>query len=61
MKLNIKILLLFCIVSFVAFAQGDDKAKAIVKKAHEITLGDNGKSVMTMEIIRPEWTRSLAA
>lgn len=43
-----------------AIAQGDDKAKEIVKKAHEITLGKTSKSTMTMEIVRPEWTRSVS-
>ncbi len=60
MNLKIKILLLFCSILFMAFSQNDDKAKNIVKKAHEITLGKTGKSIMTMEIIRPEWKRSVS-
>ncbi len=60
MNLKIKILFMFCLTSFVAFSQNNDKAKDIVKKAHEITLGKTGKSIMTMEIIRPEWKRSVS-
>jgi len=42
-----------------AYAQDDEHAKDIVKKAHEITLGKTSKSTMTMEIVRPEWSRSV--
>ncbi len=43
-----------------SFAQDDEKARAIVKKAHEITLGATSKSTMTMEIVRPEWSRTVS-
>lgn len=48
------------ILSFASMAQGDEKAKVIVKKAHEITLGNTSKTTMTMQIIRPEWTREVS-
>lgn len=41
-------------------AQGDEKAKEIVKKAHDITLGKTSKTTMTMHIIRPEWNRTVS-
>lgn len=41
-------------------AQEDDKAKEIVKKSHEITLGKTSKTTMTMQIIRPEWQREVS-
>ncbi|NOR88078.1 MAG: outer membrane lipoprotein-sorting protein [Bacteroidales bacterium] len=42
-------------------AQIDDlKAREIVKKAHEITLGKTSKTVMSMQIIRPDWNRSVS-
>lgn len=44
---------------FSAFAQTDEKAKEIVRKAQNITLGINSSSTMTMQIIRPEWSRSV--
>jgi len=41
-KMKQKIVLIFLISILIpgAYAQGDDQAKAIVKKAHEITLGE---------------------
>lgn len=47
-------------ILFNSYAQDDEKARAIVKKAHEITLGETSKSTMTMEIVRPEWSRSVS-
>jgi hypothetical protein len=41
-------------------AQGIERAKEIVRKAQNITLGTNSSSTMTMQIIRPEWTRSVS-
>lgn len=60
MKTRISILLLLSSLLTLTMAQGDDKAKAVVKKAHEITLGETSKSTMTMEIVRPEWSRSVS-
>lgn len=41
-------------------AQNDDlKAKEIVRKAQEITLGTNSSSTMIMQIVRPDWSRSV--
>ena len=48
------------VISIQLKAQGDDKAKEIVKKSHEITLGKTSKSTMTMQIIRPEWSRTVS-
>lgn len=43
------------------FAQTDDpKAKEIVRKAQNISLGPNSSSTMTMQIVRPEWNRSIS-
>lgn len=43
------------------FAQTDDpRAKEIVRKAQNITLGKNSSSTMTMQIVRPEWTRTVS-
>lgn len=42
-------------------AQADDqRAKEIVQKAQNITLGKNSSSTMTMQIVRPEWNRSVS-
>lgn len=60
MKQKIVITFMMSILLMAAYAQGDEKAKAIVKKAHEITLGETSKSTMTMEIVRPEWSRSVS-
>ena len=60
MKLKILFILLLASILFNSIAQDDEKARAIVKKAHEITLGETSKSTMTMEILRPEWTRSVS-
>lgn len=60
MKQKIVLIFLISILIPGAYAQGDDQAKAIVKKAHEITLGATSKSTMTMEIVRPEWSRSVS-
>jgi hypothetical protein len=59
--MNTRIVLILLISLYISksFAQDDKKARALVKKAHEITLGENSQSTMTMEIVRPEWTRSV--
>lgn len=59
--MNTRIVLILLISLYISksFAQDDEKARALVKKAHEITLGENSQSTMTMEIVRPEWTRSV--
>jgi len=60
MKYKISILLaVFFISQFGVKAQSDEKAKEIVRKAQNITLGINSSSTMTMKIIRPEWNRSV--
>lgn len=41
-------------------AQEDEKAREIVKKAHDITLGETSTSTMSMKIIRPEWSREVS-
>lgn len=53
--------LLVCLLMIQQFtvAQTDEKAKEIVQKAQNITLGTNSSSTMTMNIIRPEWNRSV--
>lgn len=60
MKLKIVLGLMISILITGAYAQDDEHAKDIVKKAHEITLGKTSKSSMTMEIVRPEWSRSVS-
>jgi hypothetical protein len=40
-------------------AQGDEKAKSIVVKAHEATIGKSSKSKMTMKIVRPDWSSEI--
>ena len=61
-KKNLILMSLFIslIFSLPLIAQGDEKAKQIVKKAHEITLGKTSKTTMTMKIIRPEWQREVS-
>lgn len=61
-KKNLILMSLFIslIFSLPLIAQGDEKAKQIVKKAHEITLGKTSKTTMTMQIIRPEWSRTVS-
>lgn len=57
-----KISLFLAMSFFIAWnlqAQTEEKAKEIVRKAQNITLGINSSSTMTMNIIRPEWTRSV--
>jgi len=63
MKTRITLITLLMIGLFTSYqtnAQEDEKAKAIVKKAHEITLGKTSKTTMTMQIIRPEWNRTVS-
>lgn len=57
-KISIALTVLF-LSQLSAFAQTDEKAKEIVRKAQNITLGTNSSSTMTMHIIRPEWNRSV--
>lgn len=57
-KISILLILLF-IIQLDLKAQTDEKAKEIVRKAQSITLGTNSSSTMTMNIIRPEWNRSV--
>lgn len=57
--------LILCFVlilgQFHVFAQTDDlRAREIVKKAQNITLGINSSSTMTMQIVRPEWSRTVS-
>lgn len=60
MKYKISIVLTVLFISQLSvFAQTDEKAKEIVRKAQNITLGTNSSSTMTMNIIRPEWNRSV--
>ena len=56
----IALLVLGILANSLAFAQEDEKAREIVKKAHEITLGKTSKTTMTMQIIRPEWNRTVS-
>ena len=56
----IALLLLGIFVSPLTFAQEDERAREIVKKSHEITLGKTSKTTMTMQIIRPEWSREVS-
>lgn len=60
MKRKTTIIFILSILFTAIYAQDDEQAKAIVQKAHEITLGKTSKSIMTMEIIRPEWSRSVS-
>lgn len=60
MKQKLVLTIMMSILMIGAYAQGDAQAKAIVKKAHEITLGETSKSTMTMQIVRPEWSRSVS-
>ncbi len=60
MKAKTIIILMISLFISNSFAQDDEKARAIVKKAHEITLGETSKSTMTMEIVRPEWSRTVS-
>ncbi len=60
MKYKISMVLAVLFISQLSvFAQSDEKAKEIVRKAQNITLGTNSSSTMTMNIIRPEWNRSV--
>lgn len=59
MKEKVVFMIMLVFVLFNGYTQDDEKARAIVKKAHEITLGETSKSTMTMEIVRPEWSRSV--
>lgn len=59
---NSKILWALIISLFIGsnlIAQGDEKAKAIVIKAHEATIGKSSKSKMTMKIVRPDWSSEI--
>ena len=49
---------LFC-SQLILSAQTEEFAKEIVRKAQNITLGLNSSSTMTMQIVRPEWSRSV--
>ena len=61
MKYKISTILSILILSSLGvFAQTDEKAKEIVRKAQNITLGKNSSSTMTMHIVRPEWKRSVS-
>lgn len=60
MKQKIIVTMMMSILFLGAYSQDDKEARAIVKKAHEITLGETSKSTMTMEIVRPEWSRSVS-
>jgi len=63
MKIRITMICLILVGSLLSLsskAQEDEKAREIVKKAHEITLGKTSKTTMTMQIIRPEWTREVS-
>lgn len=53
-------LLVGFILSLQTYGQGNEKAKEIVKKAHDITLGKTSNTNMTMQIIRPEWNREVS-
>ncbi|MBN1649704.1 MAG: outer membrane lipoprotein-sorting protein [Bacteroidales bacterium] len=60
-----KLSLILCLVLFFdqlsIFAQTDDlRAREIVRKAQNITLGINSSSTMTMQIVRPEWSRTVS-
>ncbi len=60
-KQKILLLLFFLSMTSFIFAQTDDlKAKELVQKAQDITLGINSSSTMEMQIIRPEWSRSVS-
>ncbi|MDA3905704.1 MAG: outer membrane lipoprotein-sorting protein [Bacteroidales bacterium] len=60
MKYKILILFTVLFIGQVSLkAQTDERAKEIVRKAQNITLGINSSSTMTMNIIRPEWNRSV--
>lgn len=60
MKYKVSIVLAVLFINQLSiFAQSDEKAKEIVRKAQNITLGTNSSSTMTMNIIRPEWNRSV--
>lgn len=50
----------FLIIQIDSQAQTSDQAKELVRKAQNISLGTNSSSTMTMQIIRPEWTRSVS-
>ena len=56
----ITILMIGLFTSYQTNAQEDERAREIVKKAHEITLGKTSKTTMTMQIIRPEWSREVS-
>lgn len=60
MKEKIALTLMMSILFTGVYSQDNQEARAIVKKAHEITLGETSKSTMTMEIVRPEWSRSVS-
>jgi len=59
MKQKIVLTLMVSLLFFNTYSQDDEQARAVVQKAHEITLGKTSKSTMTMEIVRPEWSRSV--
>ncbi|MFH1000912.1 MAG: outer membrane lipoprotein-sorting protein [Bacteroidota bacterium] len=56
----LSIIVFFLIIQIGSQAQTSDQAKELVRKAQNITLGTNSSSTMTMQIIRPEWTRSVS-
>jgi len=58
-KITILLILLFSIQLGLK-AQTNERAKEIVRKAQSIMLGKNSSSTMTMNIIRPEWSRSIS-
>lgn len=60
MKLRIVILIALCISNLVLTAQDDALAREIVKKADERMRGQSNYARLTMEIIRPEWKRTMS-
>lgn len=53
------LIIAFFIIQNETNAQTDNRALEIVRKAQNITLGTNSSSTMVMQIIRPEWNRSV--
>jgi outer membrane lipoprotein-sorting protein len=54
---KVLLLLFFSVFGFISFAQD---AKEIIKKADELMQGETNYSEMTMQIVRPKWTRSIS-